>query len=454
MYRICFFLVLTGLLSSCEDTPVRRVSTSPTYVRINTFTKDKMTDQYFWADEVKDKEIKPDLTPEDYFATMKYDGDPWSRITKSRGEGEIAEVDGYDDGFGYNLTFWENEGNIIADVNFVYPHSPAAKAGLKRGDLITRMNGEKITTKNYTDLYYASPLSIGLSNSKDEEPYKTVDLVAQSHVVDPIPTYGLIPLGDKTIGYILYTSFVYRGVPSLNQLTKTLRELKENNIDELILDLRYNSGGYMLAAKHLCSLLAPEEVVRQEEVMIRKRWNNAYQNKYANDPEKLEERFDIAVPEAAHLDLPRLWVITSRVTASASELLISTLSAYMPVIVVGEKTVGKNMGGITFTPTESDLKDWNITLISIQYTNSNGESVAGGIHPHYMIQEPFHHQYDLGDPKESVLAATLQMIEGKTPEQDNKPVLRSRIANQPTNEYKRVVPESEQNRSILIFERE
>ncbi len=57
MYRICFFLVLIGLLIGCEDTSVRPSPPSRTYERINTFTKDKMTDQYFWADEVKDKKI-------------------------------------------------------------------------------------------------------------------------------------------------------------------------------------------------------------------------------------------------------------------------------------------------------------------------------------------------------------------------------------------------------------
>ena len=84
MYRLFFFSILAGLLSGCEDS--RGVSPTPgpySYVRINTFTKDKMTDQYFWADEVKDKNIDPDSNPAEYFATMKYPEDQWSRITSS-----------------------------------------------------------------------------------------------------------------------------------------------------------------------------------------------------------------------------------------------------------------------------------------------------------------------------------------------------------------------------------
>lgn len=58
---------------------------------------------------------------------------------------------------------------------------PAAKAGLKRGDLITHMNGERMTTDNYTDLYYASQLSLGLSNDETSEPYETKTLTAQTY---------------------------------------------------------------------------------------------------------------------------------------------------------------------------------------------------------------------------------------------------------------------------------
>ena len=259
MYRLFFFSILAGFLSSCEDS--RGVSPTPgpySYVRINTFTKDKMTDQYFWADEVKDKNIDPDSNPAEYFATMKYPEDQWSRITSSKGLGEIADASGYDEGFGYNLTFWEKEGYIFADVNFVYPNSPAAKAGLKRGDLITHMNGERITTENYTNLYYASQLSLGLSNDEVSEPYETKKLTAQTYTIDPVLDYGLIPLENQTIGYMIYTDFVFRGNTSLAQLNNVFQTLKSANIDEFILDLRYNQGGYIFAVKQLCSLLAPE----------------------------------------------------------------------------------------------------------------------------------------------------------------------------------------------------
>lgn len=95
---------------------------------------------------------------------------------------------------------------------------------------------------------------------------------------------------------MIYTDFVFRGNTSLAQLNHVFQTLKSANIDEFILDLRYNQGGYIFAVKQLCSLLAPEEVVENEELLIHKSWNKAYQEKYADDPTRLEEHFDKTVP--------------------------------------------------------------------------------------------------------------------------------------------------------------
>ena len=94
--------------------------------------------------------------------------------------------------------------------------------------------------------------------------------------------------------------------------------------------------------------------MENEELLIHKSWNKAYQEKYADDPARLEEHFDKTVPLDSRLNLRRLWVITSKVTASAAEMLISALSPYMEVNVVGDITMGKNMGGIIYTPNDKD----------------------------------------------------------------------------------------------------
>ena len=178
-----------------------------------------------------------------------------------------------------------------------------------------------------------------------------------------------------------------------------------------------------------------------------KNWNRVYQQKYTDDPAKLEERFDKTVPETSRLNLKRLWVITSKVTASAAEMLISALSPYMEVNTVGDVTMGKNMGGIIYTPEEKDLQGWNIMLISTEYTNSRNESVMGGLVPKYPMLEQFHHQYQLGDPQEPLLATTLQLISRKPVATPNR---MSRSVSE-EGKLQRVIPPFVQAKSVLIF---
>ena len=127
-------------------------------------------------------------------------------------------------------------------------------------------------------------------------------------------------------------------------------------------------------------------------------------------------------------------------------MLISALSPYMEVNVVGDITMGKNMGGIIYTPDEKDLQGWNIMLISTEYTNCRGKSVKGGIIPMYSIQEQFHHQYQLGDVKEPLLAATLQLISRKPVAIPNK---LSRSSSE--GKLQRIIPPFVQAKSILLF---
>ena len=142
-------------------------------------------------------------------------------------------------------------------------------------------------------------------------------------------------------------------------------------------------------------------------------------------------------------------MITSKVTASAAEMLISALSPYMEVNVVGDITMGKNMGGIIYTPNDKDLQNWNIMLISTEYRNNRGESVKGGIPPMFPILEQFHHQHQLGDKEEPLLAATLQLI---TQDAIATPVMNSRSSRSlDTGTPRRIIPKFVQAKSRLLL---
>lgn len=446
MKRTLPFLLLVGLLFGCQDDKLEGDPSSPKNQRINQFTKEKMQDIYFWAEEVGDKKPSLDLEPETFFEAMKYSSDEWSHISAPRDAGEVSDADGYDDGFGYHLSFWGDNGFIFAEVNFVYPNTPAAKAGIQRGDLITRMNGSKLTASNFTDLYYANNLSVGISNTIYADPSKTITLTAQKTEINPILFDNVYTVAGKQIGYMVYTDFADKNGVSLNQLDDVFQKFKSKNVTEFILDLRYNPGGYNTAARHLCSLFAPEADVNGEKQIISKIWNTKYQKLYSGNTTLLEEHFDKTVPSTSRLGLNRLYVLTSRHTASASEMLISGLSPYMEVNMIGDTTTGKNMGGITFTPEETDLKEWNITLITLEYKNSRGESVKGGIIPkrEYLLREQIPHRNTLGDVTEPLLAKALGLI-------GNQRSFRAATVDTPT--MKQLFPKKNLKESILLLKK-
>jgi len=122
--------------------------------KVNGFIKTAMTDIYLWYKYLPDIDIKYEMNSKDYFDKLLYDEDKWSFITDDVQALE-SSFEGVETTFGYSLAFgrFSNTGNIFALVEFVYPDTPAAEAGLKRGDIIVKMNGSDITDKeNYQSL--------------------------------------------------------------------------------------------------------------------------------------------------------------------------------------------------------------------------------------------------------------------------------------------------------------
>ena len=384
--------------------------------KFNAFLKKEMTDIYFWADNARERAAKVplDTSSQLYFNALKSPSDPWSRLAGEAFEGELASTeDGRDTGFGWIVTIWGTSDGIKAKINYIYPGSPADEAGLQRGDVIMQIDGQPVAS-NYLKLFNMyTGITVQVKKKASVFP-RTFALVPHAYDVNPIAEETVLQYHGKKIGYLYYTSFVYKDAGSLKDLTATFTRFKQAGVEEFILDLRYNGGGYLSAAIHLASLLAPGEVVAREEVLINKTWNAKYQQQFEGNDGYLAERFDNEVPEEARLGLPRLWVLTSRNTASASEIVISGLKPYMQVLVVGDTTTGKNAGGSVFAPTDDKNGDKSVYLITMQYTNKNKESVEGGIPRTYGYNtETFYRDTTaLGDLRETFVAIVLEKIAG------------------------------------------
>src|SRR5690606_1005601 len=138
-------LAISLVTISCKEDPipVPEVPEVPELTRqVNTFIELVMNDIYFWADDVPEIDVRYEEDSEEYFYKLLHEEDTWSFITDDI-EALEKSFEGVETSFGYSLAFgkFSNTGNIFAVVEFVYPNTPAAEAGIERSDIIIEMDG-------------------------------------------------------------------------------------------------------------------------------------------------------------------------------------------------------------------------------------------------------------------------------------------------------------------------
>lgn len=430
------WLFLAGLfvsLSACEKeadevTPQPTTTTAENEV-VNDWILENMQDLYYWNDKIP---ANPDKTqqPSDFFDSILYtfdattnpDGDRFSWIEESAAELE-ASLSGETTttGMEYGL-FLRSAGSdeVIAQVFYVLPGSPAQRAGIKRGDIISKVNGQVLSRTNYADLLFGSSTTstFGLASVSngtvvDTDVSKTV--TATVFQENPVFLDSIYTVGGKTVGYLVYNQFV----PGANnseaneydaQLDAIFSDFKAKGVNELVLDLRYNPGGYTSSSANLASLIG--KGVGSGKLFFREEWNATI------TPSLLREYGDgffvqnfLTKAQNIGGNLTRLFVLTTDYTASASELIINGLRPYMTVTTIGTTTYGKNVGSITITDETGQIK-WGIQPIVFKSYNSAGQSdYSTGFVPDVEVEEPLS-LLPLGDTKEALLSAALSQITG------------------------------------------
>jgi carboxyl-terminal processing protease len=397
--------------------------------KINGFIKAVMTDLYLWYDKMPEIDIKYEMDSKAYFKKLLYTDDKWSIVTDdvtSLGN----SLQGSEKTFGYELAlgrFVDANGaptaNYFAVVEFVYPNSPASKAGFLRGDIIVKLNGGNITTDSFTTLFYGTSVSVtkGILTNGSIATGTTVSLVAEDLKLDPVVVYKIIERDQHKIGYLFYVQFI-AGYDSTS-LYKVLQNFKDNQITDLVVDLRYNMGGQISAAQYLCSSIAPLSVVNNKSTLVTLQWNNKYQAYWVSKDiqEQLKINFDSNVP--VKLGLSKVYILTGHYTASASELTICGLDPYMGVTLIGSTTYGKYAGSFVIAPEDwytnaseySDFKNWGIMPIVFRYANSLGVTdFINGFSPDFSVDDALLPAYPLGELSEPLLKKAVEDITGKT----------------------------------------
>lgn len=329
------------------------------------------------------KETPDNYVGEDYiFSYIEREATGSSLATRATSE--------YSYGFVAMSPFQLNTNNIVITIDAVYNGSPADRAGLKRGDVITKYNGQTITENNYNAClyylyYYAATNSANLTLGDN----LTVDLTPASFSNNPIIDSKVIEYGGKKVGYLNYVSFDYYFNSELSTAVGNL-----GSVDDLILDLRLNLGGYVNSANTLTALISGNTDKNQvfqyyrfnDDYMESKDWGHSLG--FDNSENLYYETLYTSTSNFSLSSSGTIYCLVSYETASASEMVLNSLDAMgYNVVLIGETTRGKNVGMYGFTET---LDGYKYTMWAINFENLNCLAQGGysdGFTPDESIDE-------------------------------------------------------------------
>lgn len=381
---------------------------------------------YLWADEVIDTNPAGYSTL-DYFDVLKShavtdSGKPKDQFHFYKKTSDFYEGFVLGNEVSYGVEWGMDWDATLLNVQYVQPNSAAEKAGIKRGMQVVTIDGVAVAKWSDHELrarMYPSEVAthtfemLGVSGD--------FRLIAENTKDTPVSPVKILP-GPKgeVVGYLQFNSF---NGPSEGALITAVNSLNAANVSELVLDLRYNGGGYIAIASRLAYMVAG--AARADKKVFAYTHYSAYIEQ-AYPESKAGEHFltetkGLGVDVGAGVPLPqlrlnRLYVLTGERTCSASELLINALRGIdFPVIQVGGVTCGKPYG---FHP----LENCGYTYSMINFQSENAKhfgDYADGFSPldergnqgspkGCLVEDDL--QNELGDAKEKRLAAALTHI--------------------------------------------
>lgn len=394
----CCVFIVASLCASLAHAQTPPSNCSP--ISQNIWVRDQLNTYYYWYRFLPGNVSPANFTsPEAYLEAVRYRpiDNSYSYITSA-----AANTAFYDDsqfvGFGFRQELTDTGIRVLQ----VYDQSPALEAGLSRGDRITHVNGQPVAAMaaNGTIGNAFGPSDIGVTVDitfiKPSGEERSARMVKRLVTIPTVSSTRVDDVGGRRVGYLTFQNFVR---PSIAALDDAFASFKAAGVTDLVLDLRYNGGGLVDVAVHLASLIGGARTSGQ--VMIHYVHNDKI-GPISNKTTRFED-----TPEHA-LNLQRLVVITTRSSASASELMINSLRPYLPVTVVGDRTYGKPVGQYGLTFCEKVLAP---VAFALKNVNHEGDFFDGIPADCAASDDPSH---ELGDPAEASYAEALHFIRSGT----------------------------------------
>lgn len=316
--------------------------------------------------------------------------------------------------FGYEAALIRTgSGDYAIRVLYTQPGSPAEEAGLKRGDWIIAANNKKIGSGDYSK-YVSAPtqsytFTLGNYNGEGFDTLGVTEIPVPRYIEETnLMKTSFITAGNRTAAYILYNSF---GADDTETLQNMFVEIAARQPNDIILDLRYNPGGYVSTSQLLSTLLAPQNAMGQTFL------NMTYNDKIAKTESYLFE--PSLIPGGTPLAYENLYIITSNNTASASEIVINCLRPYLKerLLQVGTATFGKNVAQSLFTDEQSPQLELWLTTAYLSNAEGFQDYFDNGLQPDYELAENYAGELgELGTAEDMLLAPVFtRMATGSFP---------------------------------------
>jgi C-terminal processing protease CtpA/Prc len=356
-----------------------------------------MDSVYYWY------KLMPAVNPEDYkdpyeiLEALRYkERDRWSFVADYKAF--LDEMEGTFVGHGFRLGL-DPSGN--ARIALIYSKSPLYANGVRRGWIVKKINDILVApilisgdAAAYNNMIRES--KEGVTNKfefvKPDGSVLTVSSTKAKFTVNSVLLYDTLHLSSGLAGHLVFDAFIE---PSSQELAAAFAFFKEQNIKDLILDLRYNSGGILGVAVELASYIGGSPLVNK--VFLATEYNDKLAS--TNDTSTFET---VGSP----LTISRLVSINTRATASASEAVINGLLPYVSVTCLGDTTDGKP-SGMNLWSYESTYVFAPVTFMLV---NALGQGdYFDGIYPDKYVPDDI--TRDFSDRKEACLMEAIHFLE-------------------------------------------
>jgi carboxyl-terminal processing protease len=392
-------IILPFFFSSCKKEDITPVVNTTANAEARDALYGLMNEWYLWYMDMPAVTVKNYKDPYELLNAVRYKAlDRWSFVDDY--SAFMAQFQGTFLGHGIRIGL-DNANN--ARIVMIYKNAPMYANKVRRGWILKKVNGTDLAPiliardgKAYTTLF--GPSTAGYQNTFVFQTPRgndtTITTGKASFTVNSVTSYDTLELKTGRTGYLVFDEFIE---PSSNELKTAFAFFKSNNIKDLILDLRYNSGGILSVATELASYISGKATT---DILVKSQFNDKKTEQNSNT---------YFTTVATPLNLTRLVVITTRETASASEVVINGLRPYLNVVTLGDTTNGKPTGMNVWTYT----KRFVFAPITFKLVNSaDFGNFYEGFAPAKYVSDDITH--DFGDRNEYCLKEAIHYMETGT----------------------------------------